>query len=321
MASHTALATTDPHASQVAALEGRLSDLVKDLDTATTTPTSLPVGSHRWNASTERKEKWNGTSWVRRSASWDLSTSGLIFTGTGKRIQGDFSNAAHASRLALVTTVPNGVTSVPIAPNGESHTASITMFSDATLANCSVAQLTVVGEAGDSRIASGIVGTGSYLPLTFYTGGAERARIETDGRFSYKNFTRFAARAAVNQTSGGVGTAIEFPTLDSYSVPQPFLGTIFTAQRTGLHTFNISVRVVNTDSSSRSFGCKLTSTSLAAIVDHLRTIRAFETDQVSMSTDVYLTAGEAVQVVTTVALGVLQIQAAGTFLSGSYKGD
>jgi hypothetical protein len=35
--------------------------------------------------------------------------------------------------------------------------------------------------AGDVRLASDKRGTGTYLPMTFYTGGSERARIDTSG--------------------------------------------------------------------------------------------------------------------------------------------
>lgn len=42
----------------------------------------------------------------------------LTFTGTGNRILGDFSNATEANRTAIQTTVVNGISVVPLYPNG-----------------------------------------------------------------------------------------------------------------------------------------------------------------------------------------------------------
>jgi hypothetical protein len=61
----------------------------------------------------------------------------------------------------------------------------------------------------ESRIESGILGTGTYLPMTFYTGGSEQARISTAGVFSFNSgygsvATAYGCRAWVN--FNGTGT-------------------------------------------------------------------------------------------------------------------
>lgn len=113
-----------------------------------------------------------------------LTDSGnLAFTGTGNRITGDFSNATIANRVMFQTSATNGVTNVGALPNGTATIAQFTCFGNADPANTSTALMLNTGFEVSYR--SAITGTGSYLPMTFYTGGSERMRI--------------------NVTSGGVG--------------------------------------------------------------------------------------------------------------------
>lgn len=104
----------------------------------------------------------------------------LTFTGTGNRITGDFSNATHANRVAFQTSTVNGPTSPFFIPNGTGNVASVVVANSSDAANCSYGQI-ISNTITDVRIVSGQLGTGTYLPLTFYTGGSERARIDTSG--------------------------------------------------------------------------------------------------------------------------------------------
>ena len=104
----------------------------------------------------------------------------LTFTGTGNRITGDFSNATHANRVAFQSSTTNGATTPFIIPNGTGTTASIVVANASDPTNSSFGQLAVSGTT-DVRVLSGQLGTGSYLPLTFYTGGSERMRVDTSG--------------------------------------------------------------------------------------------------------------------------------------------
>jgi hypothetical protein len=110
-----------------------------------------------------------------------LTDSGnLTFSGTGNRITGDFSNATHANRVAFQTSTTNGATSPFILPNGTGTTASIIVANAADPTNSSYGQLVVVGTT-DVRVLSGTLGTGTFLPITMYTSGSERLRIDTSG--------------------------------------------------------------------------------------------------------------------------------------------
>jgi hypothetical protein len=110
------------------------------------------------------------------------SNSGnLTFTGTGNRITGNFSNATAANRVAFQTSTVNGSTQVNLIPNGTSTDARLFAYANsADLSNSSFASFGVT-TTSEVRTTSGISGTGTYLPMTFYTGGSERVRIDTSG--------------------------------------------------------------------------------------------------------------------------------------------
>ena len=105
-----------------------------------------------------------------------ISTSGnLTFTGTGNRILGDFSNATVANRVMLQNSVTNSASRLGLLPNGTSTSASWDAFNNNDPTNASLARYGVTST--DSRFESTVTGTGTLLPMTFYTGGSERMRI------------------------------------------------------------------------------------------------------------------------------------------------
>jgi hypothetical protein len=109
-----------------------------------------------------------------------LTDSGnLTFTGTGNRITGDMSGLV-ANRVSFQTSTLNGATSPLFIPNGTGDIASVIVANSSDATNSSIGQLQVNGTS-EVRVISGLVGTGTYLPMTFYTGGSERVRVDTSG--------------------------------------------------------------------------------------------------------------------------------------------
>ena len=113
------------------------------------------------------------------SGNLTLSGGNLAFTSTAQRITGDMSNATLTNRLAFQSSTTNGNTTVTVLPNGTSTTAQLLAFNTADPTNSSNAGLVVTSTA--IRLSSGQSGTGSYLPLTFFTSGSEQARLDTSG--------------------------------------------------------------------------------------------------------------------------------------------
>ncbi len=103
----------------------------------------------------------------------------ITITGTGRRITGDFSNATLASRVMFQTSTTNGATVVSALPNGTSTDAALVVYNGNDPANS--ASGSMYANAADVRIAADKLGTGTYLPMTLYTNGSERVRIDTSG--------------------------------------------------------------------------------------------------------------------------------------------
>ena len=101
----------------------------------------------------------------------------LNFFGTGNRITGDFTNATIANRVMFQTSTANGSTNVYAIPNGSGTTSTFSVSNSNDPNNSSIGQLAQTST--ELRIQNVITGTGTYLPMTFYTNGSERMRIYT----------------------------------------------------------------------------------------------------------------------------------------------
>jgi len=143
-----------------------------------------------------------------------VSSGNLTFSGTAQRITGDFSNATHANRLSFQTSTTNGATSPFLLPNGTGNTAQWVIASASDPTNSSYLGVGII-TAASARITSDIIGTGTYLPMTFYTGGSERVRIDTSGNVGIGTASpgtklEIAGGVSAQQTAGryfGFGTA------------------------------------------------------------------------------------------------------------------
>ena len=110
-----------------------------------------------------------------------LSASGNVtFSGAGAKIAGDFTNATLTNRAAFQTTTTNGTTGIYALPNGTSTAASWQATNNSDPTNASKILIATNGST-DCQLVSGRNGTGTYLPLTFYTNGSEQMRLDTSG--------------------------------------------------------------------------------------------------------------------------------------------
>jgi len=118
--------------------------------------------------------------WTSTPTVTGLSDSGnLTFLGTANRITGDFSNTTIANRVTFQTSTVNGITQLSAIPNGTGTHASYDAYSNSDVTNTAMGRLAAT--ATDVRLNSTVVGAASFLPMTFYTGGNERLRIDTSG--------------------------------------------------------------------------------------------------------------------------------------------
>lgn len=141
------------------------------------------------------------------------TTGTITIGGTAPRITGDFSNATIANRVAFQSSTTNGATSVQVIPNGTSTTALTTAFNNSDPTNAAGMQVACL--AAESRINSLITGTGTYVPMTFYTGGSNRLQISTSGKVYIGGSVNATVTLEVGSTDAILlpkGTTAEQPT-------------------------------------------------------------------------------------------------------------
>lgn len=110
-----------------------------------------------------------------------IANGNLSFSGLTQRILGDFSNSSQSQRLLFQTNVVNGFTNVGAIPNGTSKRAQYTVFGNSDPTNSSVCDIFVDGSISVCGIEAYKSGSGTYLPLSFSTGGKQRFEVSTDG--------------------------------------------------------------------------------------------------------------------------------------------
>jgi len=188
------------------------SDLATGLSTAitkdgqTTITNNIPFGNNKITGLAVATTSGDALSYgqaatVAALTATSISDSGnLTFTGTGNRIIGDFTNATIANRVAFQTSSANTATTVLALPSGSGTTASWDAYNNSDPTNSGYLGLT--GLSSEVRIASSIRGTGTYLPMTFYTNGSERVRIDTSGNVGIGTSSPSSPLNVVSASSG-----------------------------------------------------------------------------------------------------------------------
>lgn len=188
-----------------------------------------------------------------RSVNLDAS-SNLVFSGvTAQRFQADFTNATVNSRYSFQTSTANSTTGIYALPNGTSTAASWQATNAADPTNASKVLIATNGTT-DVQLVSGINGTGSYLPLSFYNGGVGRFVIGTSGQFGIGP-TASVSYGTSGQvlTSGGSGAPPTWASPSSGTASFVATGTISNGQTVALRSDG-TVEVVSGSTVSAAIG-------------------------------------------------------------------
>lgn len=128
-----------------------------------------------------------------------VANSTQLTLGSNVDFIGDFSSAAVTNRSNFQTSTLNGSTGIYALPNGTSGASSWQAANSSDPTNASKILIATNGST-DVQLVSGINGTGTYLPLSFYTNGAQQMQLDTAGKLTVGNST---VNAYVNSIAMG----------------------------------------------------------------------------------------------------------------------
>ena len=145
-----------------------------------------------------------GTGKTTAQAGLDALTGGnLNLSGSAARVRGDFSNATPFNRVVFQTTAATSPTRIGATPNGTITTGNVTAsveLEDSTSinGNGSVLRIETV-QATETRVVSGIRGSGTYLPLAFYTNNTRAVQFNNTNSNTVVNVYSGTAASAYSQ--------------------------------------------------------------------------------------------------------------------------
>lgn len=131
----------------------------------------------------------------------DDMTGDLSFSGAGRRLKADFSNATQVTRWAFQSTTVNGATGVNAIPNGTATSSQYATFNAADADNSGTFQLGMA--ATQAVLNSTKYGTGLTRPMSFQFDGVEKLGLSTAGTLAISGGadSRFTA-----SSTGGIST-------------------------------------------------------------------------------------------------------------------
>lgn len=134
----------------------------------------------------------------------------IILDSNNNLIQGDFDNATLNNRTKLQTTTTNATTNVYVVPNGSSTSAGVSVANNSNLTNASKIVMATNGST-DTQIISGVNGSGTYLPLSFYTNDTLAMQVDTSQRVGIGTSNPYALLSVgprVNQAQATTGMSV-----------------------------------------------------------------------------------------------------------------
>jgi hypothetical protein len=173
----------------------------------------------------------------------------IILDSANDLIQGDFDNATLNNRTKFRTTTTNATTNVYVVPNGSATSAGVSISNNSNLTNASKIVMATNGTT-DTQIISGINGSGTYLPLSFYTNDTLVGQFTTAGNLSFNSgygsvAVAYGCRAWVKFT--GTGTVAINGSGNVSSITDTGTGTYTVNFTTSMPDTNYSVASIADD--------------------------------------------------------------------------
>jgi hypothetical protein len=177
----------------------------------------------------------------------------IILDSANNLIQGDFDTATLSLRTRMQTSTTNATTGVYVVPNGSATSASVQVSNAADPTNASKV-VVATNASTDTQIVSGANGSGSYLPLSFYTNNDIRFQMGNAGELNVRTAPGTVSSGTSGQflTSGGPGAGVSWTTAAAGGFSNM---TVFTSPgtfTTPATTTKIKVTVVGGGGSGRA---------------------------------------------------------------------
>jgi hypothetical protein len=178
----------------------------------------------------------------------------IILDSANNLIQGDFDTATLSLRTRMQTSTTNATTGVYVVPNGSATSASIQMSNAADPTNASKLVVSTNG-ATDTQIVSGANGSGSYLPLSFYTNNDIRFQMGNNGELNVRTAPGTVSSGTSGQylKSNGPGAGVSWATAAAGGFSNMQVFTSPGTFTTPASTTQIKVTVVGGGSSGAGF--------------------------------------------------------------------
>jgi len=219
MADHSKPVNTSTYANYTAEIDARFDDLTLGLDSALTTPTNLPTNAIRWNSTTFKNQRWNGTAWVDFTR-YDININGTVGATTPN--SGAFTTLSSNGNTTLgdasadtltVNATPTFNVPVPAASGGtgqSSYAVGDIVFASTTTALSKLADVAT----GNALISGGVgvapaygkIGLATHISGTLPTAnGGTNLTSFTSGGALYATSTSALTTGTLPATAGGTG--------------------------------------------------------------------------------------------------------------------
>ena len=137
--------------------------------------------------------------WTFSTYDGNVTVPGNIIMPSNSYVLGDFTNSNVSYRTFFQTTTANATTGIYAAPTGTATGASWQAINtNTTNANNASKILIATNGNTDVQLVSGINGSGTYLPLSFYNNGAAQMVIYPNGSINTSNANPITTTGNVN---------------------------------------------------------------------------------------------------------------------------
>ena len=161
------------------------------------------------NYSPNRVGAFTGTALYTFGIDGNLTLAGNVIFPSNSYIFGDFSNATVNARTVFTPSAANASPGIYAAPSGTGTGAS---WQAANSGNLTAASKILIATNGstDVQLVSGINGSGTYLPLSFYNNGAAQMQLTVAGNLNMTVNNSVATSGTGNFIGNAVGTTATY---------------------------------------------------------------------------------------------------------------